>query len=297
MRGDDTGAAGDGCDALLTAADAIESWGRAGLRDLPWRRTRDPWAILVVEVMAQQTGLDRVRRRWSLFMQEFPDPTTMAAAPTGSVVRAWAGLGYNRRALALHAAARRIVAEHAGRVPREHDALVSLPGVGPYTAAAVRAFAFGEPAVVVDTNVGRTLARLTGRRLTPARVRTLAERLAAGRDPWWWNQSLMEFGALVCRSRRPGCANCPVRSHCHWRGEDADPAIGSAAVSTPQSPFAVSDRRGRGRLVDALRHGPVDRHEAGAIMGWPDDPERVERVVAALVDEGLIRRHGDRLVL
>lgn len=281
----------------VSLAEVIEAWGRRHLRDLPWRRTRDPWRILVVEVMAQQTGLDRVLGRWEDFCARFPDPAALAGAEPGEVIRAWSGLGYNRRALALHRAAERIVECHGGAVPRRLEDLLALPGVGPYTAHAVRAFAFEEEAVVVDTNVGRVLARLEGRRLTRRGVEDLAARFAAGRDPWWWNQSIMEFGALVCRARSPGCDACPVGATCRWRGIGPDPAAGSAAVSGRQAPFAGSDREGRGRLVEALRAGPVALAEAAAVMGWPDEPARARQVVGRLLDEGLVRCRGEELVL
>jgi A/G-specific adenine glycosylase len=162
---------------------ALLAWGEGHLRDLPWRATRDPWAVLVSEVMAQQTGVDRVVPYWHAFLARFPTPGDCAAAPVGEVVRLWSGLGYNRRAVNLHGCARAVVERHAGTLPDRLDHLLALPGVGPYTARAVLAFAYERPVGVVDTNVGRVLARWAGRALRPAEAQSLADALAvaAGR--------------------------------------------------------------------------------------------------------------------
>jgi A/G-specific adenine glycosylase len=288
----------------LTAA--LLDWGAAHLRELPWRSTRDPWAVLVSEVMAQQTGVDRVVPKYHAFLARFPDPAACAAAPVAEVVRLWAGLGYNRRALNLHRCAEVVVARHGGALPDDLAALLALPGVGPYTARAVLAFAFEHPVGVVDTNVGRVLARWTGRPLRAAEAQGLADGLAAaagsagGERSWRWNQSVMELGAAVCRRRRPDCAACPVAPWCRW-GEDGlvspDPADGSAGVSTGQPRFAGSDRQGRGRLVAALCAGPVPVADVAAVVGWPEDPARADRVAVGVLEDGLAVRDGDLLRL
>jgi A/G-specific adenine glycosylase len=288
----------------LTAA--LLDWGAAHLRELPWRSTRDPWAVLVSEVMAQQTGVDRVVPKYHAFLARFPDPAACAAAPVAEVVRLWAGLGYNRRALNLHRCAEVVVARHGGALPDDLAALLALPGVGPYTARAVLAFAFEHPMGVVDTNVGRVLARWTGRPLRAAEAQGLADGLAAaagsagGERSWRWNQSVMELGAAVCRRRRPDCAACPVAPWCRW-GEDGlvspDPADGSAGVSTGQPRFAGSDRQGRGRLVAALCAGPVPVADVAAVVGWPEDPARADRVAVGVLEDGLAVRDGDLLRL
>lgn len=280
--------------------EALLGWADGRLRDLPWRRTRDPWAVLVSEVMAQQTGVDRVVPRYLAFLDRFPDPAACAAAPPAEVLRLWAGLGYNRRALNLHRCAVALVAEHGGRVPDRLDALVRLPGVGAYTARAVLAFAFEQPVGVVDTNVGRVLARWQGRRLAPREAQTLADALVPDGRAWAWNQALMELGAVVCRRRAPDCVGCPVVTVCGWhaQGQPApDPADGSAAVGRGQSRFEGSDRQGRGRLVDALRVGPVPLAQLPTVMGWPDDPGRAHRVAATVVADGLAVRTADTLHL
>jgi A/G-specific adenine glycosylase len=261
--------------------------GRTALRDLPWRHTRDPWAVLVAESMLQQTQVSRVIPKWHAFLARFPDVRACADSRPGDVVEAWAGLGYNRRAVQLHACATAVRDRHDGVIPDDLDALRALPGIGPYTARAVLAFAFERDVAVVDTNVARVLARLTGRQLRPAEVQRLADELVAPGCGWHWNQAILDFGALSCTKRAPGCDRCDARPVCRWRGEGPDPAVGSAGVSGGQSRFAGSDRQGRGRLVDALRAGPVDERELAATMGWPDDPERARRVADGLVRDGL----------
>jgi A/G-specific adenine glycosylase len=270
--------------------DAVLAWGDRELRDLPWRRTRDPWAILVSEVMAQQTGVDRVVGYYTSFLDRFPTPAACAAAPAGEVVRLWAGLGYNRRAVNLHRCAEAVVTRHGGTLPADLGALLALPGIGPYTARAVLAFAFEDEVGVVDTNVGRVLARWSGRALRPAEAQSLADDLVPLGWSWSWNQTVMELGATVCRRRRPLCEACPVRPGCVWSSSGLaapDPADGSAGVGAGQPRFEGSDRQGRGRLVDALCRGPVPEADLPDVMGWPDDPARATRVAATLVADGL----------
>jgi A/G-specific adenine glycosylase len=259
-------------------------------RDLPWRRTRDPWTILVSEFMLQQTSVDRVLDRLPGFLQAFPTARACAGVPLGEVLRAWSGLGYNRRARNLHRTAQIICDEYGGKVPRDLAELRGLPGVGAYTARAVRVFAHEETDAVLDTNIGRVLARLHDQRLSPARAQALAGALVPAGRAWVWNQALMELGALVCRAR-PECGRCPIREHCRWAEAgrpDPDPAHRSAGVSTGQPPFDGSDRQGRGRLLRKLTHGSLPTDSSGEVMGWPADPSRVRRVVVDLITEGLI---------
>jgi A/G-specific adenine glycosylase len=279
---------------------AVLEWGAAQLRDLPWRRTRDPWAILVSEVMTQQTGVDRVVPYYHAFLDRFPDPATCAAAPASEVLRLWGGLGYNRRGLNLHRCAVALVDRHGGAVPDELDALLALPGIGPYTARAVLAFAFERRVGVVDTNIGRVLARWSGGSLATAQAQSLADDLVPEGWAWEWNQAVMELGAVICRRRRPDCTRCPARHGCRWSvagHPEPDPADGSAGVSRGQSRFEGSDRQGRGRLVDALRRGPVDVEDLPAVMGWPDDCARADRVAATVVADGLAVRRGHQFHL
>jgi len=205
------------------------AWYDANARDLPWRRSRDPYAIWVSEVMLQQTRVETVKERWHAFLRRFPDVRRLAAAREASVLKAWEGLGYYRRARYLHSAARAIVTRHAGEVPSDPEALRRLPGFGAYTSAAVASIAYGRRAAVVDGNVLRVLARFLGERRNvtraPARrtVADAAETLVPSARPGDFNQALMELGATVCTPRSPRCPDCPLAPDCRARADgDAD---------------------------------------------------------------------------
>jgi A/G-specific adenine glycosylase len=272
---------------------AVLRWGETHRRDLPWRSTRDPWHILVSEVMLQQTQVGRVVGSYLRFVERFPAAGDCAAAGAPAVVREWEGLGYNRRALRLHAAATMVVELHGGLVPADLAALRRLPGVGEYTARAVLAFAFEKDTGVVDTNVARVLSRaVAGAPLRPAAAQALADRLVPAGRSWELNQALFDLGAGHCRSRRPECPGCPIRSRCAWAAAghpSPDPAAGTGPGRRRQSPFAGSDRQGRGRLVAALRRGPVAAGAVAAAAGWPEDRARARRVAGELVAEGFAR--------
>jgi A/G-specific adenine glycosylase len=282
--------------------ESVFSWITPRLRQLPWRDTRDPWLVLVSEVMLQQTGVHRVLPKWEAFVAEFPRADECARAPLGDVLRLWQGLGYPRRARNLHEAAKAIVSEHGGVVPSSLEGLLGLPGVGPYTARAVLAFAFEADAAVVDTNIARVLARHHGRTLKAREAQTLADAWVPSGEAWLWNQALMDLGATVCRPR-PMCEVCPVAFTCAWRGGGAgdgdgdgdDPSVGSAGVSVSQPRFEGSDRQARGRLMKALSELPVS---VGAVSVVMDRPANVtSRLVDDLLREGLIVRDGDELRL
>ena len=265
----------------------VRRWWPEVARDLPWRSVRDPWAILVSETMAQQTQVARVVPKWEAFLERLPTPTAAAEAGVAVVVELWDGLGYNRRAVQLHACAVAVAECHDGDVPDDLEALLALPGVGPYTARAVLAFAFEQDVAVLDTNVGRVLARWSGQSLAPKDAQALADELVPVGAGWEWNQALLDFGAMQCTKRSPACVECPLTFWCSWSGVGPDPAVGSAAVSTGQSRFEGSDRQGRGRLVAALRSGPVAGDDLAGAMGWPDDPRRARRVAETLIGDGL----------
>jgi A/G-specific adenine glycosylase len=258
------------------------------LRDLPWRQTRDPWAILVSEVMLQQTQASRVVAKWHEFMASYPTPASCAQASLGDVLRLWQGLGYPRRARNVHTAATRIAA--AGEFPSSLEALLQLPGVGQYTARAVLAFAFEADAAVVDTNIARVLARVAGSRLTPKQAQAAADAALPPGESWAWNQCLMDLGAVLCRPASPQCKACPLRPGCAWQARGADPAIGSAGVSTRQARFDGSDRQARGRLMKALVAGPVAHDRVAAVMGC--DADRAARLTADMRREGLVITDG-----
>ncbi|MFN8017624.1 MAG: A/G-specific adenine glycosylase [Acidimicrobiales bacterium] len=246
--------------AVPARAEALLAWFAVRRRDLPWRRTRDPWAVLVSELMLQQTQVARVLPRYEAFLQRWPTPAACAAAPQAEVVTAWAGLGYNRRAVNLHRCAKEVVERHGGELPDDLGALLALPGIGPYTARAVLAFAFEADRVgVLDTNAARAHARWAGRPLKPKEAQLAADAVVPMGEGWAWNQAMLDLGATTCTARSPGCEGCPVARWCAWRAAGCpppDPAVGSHGVAGRQSRFEGSDRQGRGRLVDALRRGP-----------------------------------------
>jgi A/G-specific adenine glycosylase len=251
-------------------AAALLAWYDRVRRPLPWRSTRDPYALLVSEVMLQQTQAARVIPYYEAFLARFPDPAALAAASARDVLAAWSGLGYNRRALALQAAARVV----AGRGwPAD---LSELPGVGPYTAAAVASFAWDAQRAAVDVNVRRVIERWDGRRRTP---RALAGRAAALLPPARaaaWNQAMMELGATVCTARAARCGSCPVAIWCASAGAPAP-----APPAAPRERFEETDRYARGRIVAAL----LDGETLPALA-----PERLERALAGLARDGLIVR-------
>ena len=284
--------------ALRRLRRAVLGVGRSGLRPFPWRETRDPWAVLVSEVMLQQTQAQRVVTAYVSFLERFPTPAACCGAGLGPVLEAWAGLGYNRRARSLHQAACAIVDRHGGVVPSDLGALLAMPGVGAYTARAVRVFAFERPEAVVDVNVARVLSRaVAGVTLSRTAAQTLADALVPPERAWDWNQTLMEIGAQSCSARAPACGRCPLARGCVWHNA-TDGRPDPAPARARQTRFEGSDRQGRGRLVDALRSGPVPPGRLRAVCGWPEDPERARRVADRLVAEGLARRtRGNVLVL
>ena len=280
---------------MATFSSALLDWYQDHKRMLPWRDIDDPYAVLVSEIMLQQTQVARVIPAFESFMARFPTPAALAAAPVAAVVTAWQGLGYNRRAVALHRAAQAIVEQHAGRVPDDLDALLALPGIGAYTARAVLAFGFGRDVAPVDTNVARVLARaVAGAPQRASQMQALATSLVpagAGRD---WSAALMDLGATSCTSR-PRCADCPLSEHCSWaRTGGEDPAVPRQRSAT--QPFAGSNRFHRGRLLDSLRCGPVSA-EALSSAAQTDDHERAHAMAQALVDDGLAQWDADVLRL
>lgn len=282
-------------------APTVVRWYATAARDLPWRRPdAGPWAVLVSEVMLQQTPVHRVLPTYTRWRARWPTPADLAAASAGEAVREWGGLGYPRRALHLHAVARIIVESYGGQVPADLDALLRLPGVGGYTARAVAAFGFGQRHAVVDTNARRVLTRVVlGRansRPSPAADLRLAERfLPKGPRPAaTYAAALMELGALICTARGPRCGDCPLRRHCAWRAAGYPP---QPEPQGPRQPYAGTDRQARGRLLAVARAaeaGPAD--SAALATAWPERTQR-DRALASLVADGLLvvrtdGRHG-----
>jgi A/G-specific adenine glycosylase len=271
------------------ARDAVLAWYDARGRTLPFRGELDPFAILVSEVMAQQTQISRVSQQWAAFMARFPSVESLAVAPAADVIRAWRGLGYNRRALNLQLAARVMVSEHGGRVPSTLDELMRLPGVGPYTARAVAAFAFGQAVGPVDTNVRRVLTRLIAADVTiRARdLQAIADGSVPPARPADWTHALMDIGATICRPNAPRCAECPAAPWCR----SAKRVRRREARERPASGgFATTSRWLRGRILDQLRDVPDDQW--GAVVGpiGVHEDRAVGTALLALESEGLIER-------
>lgn len=282
----------------------INRWFLDQARDLPWRRDEcTPWGVMVSEFMLQQTPVKRVLPVWEEWMRRWPAPADLAAEPTSEAVRAWGRLGYPRRAQRLHGAAVAIVEQHGGEVPADYDALLALPGVGSYTAAAISVFAFGLRATVIDTNIRRVHARAVSGKALPSRSLTAAEtRLAEALMPadtptsCLWNAATMELGALVCTAKSPTCQLCPVEDLCAW-----------VAAGKPEADYTPkgqswhgTDRQVRGAVMAVLRaaHEPVERDlilgagttaatgaSASPDLAFPADaPAVVHRPLKALYD-------------
>lgn len=255
-------------------------WYDRSARELPWRRTRDPYAVLVSEVMLQQTQVSRVLPAYTAFLRRFPTLGALSRASLADVLRAWSSLGYNRRARDLHQIARL----HPRALPATRDALDALPGIGAYTAGAVRCFSRGESVAFADTNIRRVLGRaLLGRIATEREAVALDEQLVPRQGADKWHHALMDLGATVCHARAPLCNSCPVADGCRSRGRVV------RAAPRRQAAFATSDRRVRGRIVAVLRE-----HEAmseAALRRAVGDP-RAGELLGALVDEGLVERAG-----
>ncbi len=248
---------------LAAARAALLPWYHAHRRDLPWRRTRDPYAIWISEAMLQQTRVETVIPYFERFLDRFPDVAALATADVEDVYAAWAGLGYYSRARNLHAAAGAIVARFDGRIPDDPEALRSLPGIGRYTAGAIASIAFDRPAAILDGNVERVLARYLGLREDArgpsgsAALWAAAETLARGSEPGALNQALMELGATVCSPRAPGCLICPLFAGCRARrGGDPEALPSKALRPKPRAVRAVAALVRRGTRVLAVRRPP-----------------------------------------
>ncbi len=277
---------------------AVLAWFDDRGRALAFRATRDPYAILVSEVMAQQTQIARVVDAWTRFLARFPTVGDLAAATPADVLRAWQGMGYDRRALNLRLAAQVIVGDHGGQVPSDVASLERLPGIGPYTARAVAAIAFGAPVGAVDTNVrrvlGRAVAGADGPSMPPARLQTIADAAVDPDRPGAWTHAVMDVGATLCRPRSPRCEACPLLAWCRLAREDARSAsTSSGAVTKPRArsraiPFRATTRWLRGRIVDRLR---ATAGEDWAIVEGPigeHDRATVRTALAALARDGIV---------
>ncbi len=273
--------------ALRKLRAPILAWYEPRTHLYPWRSTRDPYRILLSELMLQQTQASRVAPAYRTFLSRYPTLSALARAPRGEVVAAWNGLGYNRRAVSLSEAARTIVRDHRGRIPPEPEVLARLPGIGPYTAAAIASLAFGRAVPAIDTNVRRVVSRvLLGvdvGGVRDAEVRELAERWVDPDDPGAWNQALMDLGREVCRPR-PRCERCPVRAGCRFLVEGAQ----LRPAARRRAPFRGSVREARGAVVRSLR--PGSSATLGALVARTGlDHGRIARAVASLDADGLVQ--------
>jgi A/G-specific adenine glycosylase len=281
-------------DAPATSAlhESVLGWYDEHARELPWRGTAaTPWSVMVSELMLQQTPVARVLSVHAAWLDRWPTPAALAAEPAGEAVRMWGRLGYPRRALRLHAAARAIVERHGGEVPESYDDLLALPGVGDYTAAAIASFAFGRRHVVLDTNVRRVIARAVSGLELPSPAVTRAERAVATAllpdDPATaatWAVATMELGALVCTARQPSCDACPIATVCEWR------AAGFPAYDRPPrrgQAWAGTDRQCRGRIMALARETDGSVGIERIVAAWPEAEQR-ERCLASLAADGLL---------
>jgi A/G-specific adenine glycosylase len=271
--------------------DPVLSWYAVAARDLPWRAPgASPWAVLVSEIMLQQTPVSRVLPAYQAWLARWPTASALAAAPAGEAVRQWGRLGYPRRALRLHATAAIVTERYGGELPSTREELLALPGIGAYTAAAVAVFAFGAKHAVLDTNVRRVLARLEYGREFPGPQPSAAEyRLAESLLPddaavaARWSVAVMELGALTCTAASPRCADCPLTRQCAWLLAGRPEALVRPVGQT----YEGTDRQCRGRLLAVLRDSrePVSQGRLDAV--WPDPVQRA-RALDGLVADGLV---------
>lgn len=278
----------------------LASWWEDNARDLPWRHKQTtPWGILVCEVMSQQTQMNRVVPYWNSWMELWPDSASLAAASTAEVITAWGRLGYPRRALRLKQCAEQVRDRFDNKLPSTYDELVSLPGIGDYTANAVLSFAYGYRVAVIDTNIRRVLTRVfTGVEShgggTKPEDKDLALRVlpVSSEDATVWNQSTMELGAIVCTAQSPDCSHCPIRGDCAFLFAGC-PGLGQGRTR-PRQHFRGTDRQVRGIILSELRSLPsgssLSRSE---INGLWEDASQLAMCVDSLDDDGLIEIESD----
>ena len=280
---------------------ALLRWYKEKGRDLPWRHTRDPYKILVSEIMLQQTQVDRVIPKYKAFLRAFPTVEKLAQAQRSQVIQRWAGLGYNRRAVYLHEAAKKIVCDFGGKVPTTIDVLRTLPGVGEYTAGAVACFTGKSTMSFLDTNIKRVFGRLffntTSRRLPiEKKLSAYAHSLVpTGKDDaYFWHHALMDLGALVCVAAKPKCESCPLQRICPF--PPFREVITKSHYAKRQSAFKNSDRFWRGRILDALRR---EKHIAfdALVRRFGIPKKRLATLARTLARDGLAIRARDLLSL
>ena len=309
-------------DELAAIRAALVDWFVASGRNLPWRHTRDPYRVMVAEIMLQQTQVDRVVPKFRAFLEHFPTLEALASAPTAEVIRAWAGLGYNRRAVNMQRTARAVLEEYGEQFPRDLATLLKLPGIGPYTAGAIACFAFEQDVGFMDTNIRRVIQRLfvgpeEQDMAAEAELLALAQAAVPPGQGWAWNQAIMELGALICTAAAPACWRCPVNRFCraYAARRTADEQLFSAdqppAVKRQQriaerreAPYAGSNRFYRGRTIEALRSLPPGQALPLAELGGQvkadfnaGDLPWLQTLVEGLARDGLLVLEGDAVRL
>lgn len=264
-------------------------WYDQNRRDLPWRKS-SPWGVMVSEFMLQQTQVNRVLPIWNYWLREWPTPATLASAKKSEVITSWGRLGYPRRAIRLHQSAKIIASDFNNKVPRKVEDLRALPGVGEYTAAAIAAFAYGQPTLVLDVNIRRLFARVIDGVERPTNSISTLERELRQKliphDGATWAAATMEFGALVCTSKNPQCDICPLKRQCAWRKAGYPK---SELVHKSQA-WTGTDRQCRGTIVQALRETP--KLSGIAIEKLWHDKIQVEKALKTLIADGLIETTG-----
>lgn len=304
---------------LATIHGVLLEWFAGYGRDLPWRHTRDPYRIMVSEIMLQQTQVDRVIPKYLAFLELFPSLDALAVAPTAEVIRAWAGLGYNRRAVNMQRAARAVLEAYSGQFPRDMAELLKLPGIGPYTAGAIACFAFEQDVAFIDTNIRRVVQRLfvgpeESGAAGEARLLAIARDAVPTGQGWAWNQTIMELGALICTAAAPSCWRCPVQAHCRayaarraadeqlFSGESAPmPQRVRRVAERRESAYSGSNRFYRGRAIEALRQLAPGEALPLVALGRQlkdsfseDDMPWLRTLVDALARDGLLALDDER---
>ncbi|GHO73076.1 (Fe-S)-cluster assembly protein [Ktedonobacter sp. SOSP1-85] len=301
-------------DHITRAQSDLLRWYAAEQRDLPWRRTSDPYAILVSEIMLQQTQVDRVLPKYQQFLSAFPTLADLAVAPTADVINVWVPLGYNMRAVRLQAIAQQVMAQYDGRIPDTVEGLLSLKGIGRYTAGAIACFAYHKQVATVDTNIRRVLHRIfigveqPETALNDAAMLALAEQVLPPGEAYNWNQALMDMGATTCTSNNPRCMACPLQEPCKAYQEMSQHSlfpsgvvlrqmrkVGEKKTSYQSQPFTSTNRYFRGRIVDLLRSLPAGERITLTLLGPKIKPEYsdadqpwLQRLVSGLAKDGLV---------
>lgn len=273
-------------------------WYTQHKRDLPWRQTRDPYRILVSEVMLQQTQVDRVIPKYRAWLKSFPTVQSLARAPLRQVLKLWSGLGYNNRAIRLRQTARTVASKHDGKLPQSRQSLEALPGIGGYTAGAVMSFAFKKPVGLVETNIRRVTGRVWyGLKSADEKtIQARAEKNVPRKNPDLWHHALMDLGAMVCVSRRPKCEQCPLQTACR-----AYPQIlteSKKPIAPARPPFTSTDRYWRGQIIKTLIHSgqlTIKKLQQQLPAPRPLPLSRLQRLVRDLLATGLVSQRGQRV--